>query len=168
MCRIWRFPRSPAHGQDGSSLEPLRVYRRLGCLSPAWWAGLVKPSRVSTCMVEAPTPSSARGHDDMTRLLSVLVMALMVAACSRVEPLDVSLASLSEDGGTLYLTVGACIHPDSLSVGFQETADRVLVEVRGAIRAGLCGLGVPIVLAEPLEDRRVVDAFDGLDVPVSR
>ena len=132
------------------------------------WIGLVKPSRVSTCTVEAPTPSSARGHDDMTRLSAVLVMALMLTACSRVEPIGVSLASLSDDGTTLHLTLDACIRGDNLEVAFQETADRVLVGVRGTIKAGLCGFGVLIMLAEPLGDRKVVDAFDGLEVSVSR
>ena len=95
-------------------------------------------------------------------------MAVLLAACGGAQPLDLDVASLSDDGVTLHLSVDACIDLESLEVVFQERHDEVLVGVRGDVRVGDCGLGMSIVLTEPLGDRKLVDASDGLEVLVRR
>lgn len=64
---------------------------------------------------------------------------------------------------TLALFVGACA--SEMQVSVDEDDQQVIVDVQHRAKTGDCAGSVRIDLGEPLGDRRLVDAFDGVPIP---
>ncbi len=100
--------------------------------------------------------------------VAATLLVVLAAGCSS-QP-DINAAEASGDGLTLHLEMASCNGDYTISV--EENTDEVRVEITDhrrrsplygedcASRAG------PVVLAEPLGDRRLVDAVHGVEVPV--
>ena len=94
-----------------------------------------------------------------------LLSLLVVAACGLISrPANITYAKLFEDGVTLQLNVVVCA--ETASGSFEEREDSVVVGVRVRPQGGDCGLGVTLVLDNPLGDRQLIDEFDDQAIPV--
>lgn len=95
------------------------------------------------------------------------MLSMVIAACGwSWSMVDISQATLFENGLTLELGVDACTSDHAVEV--EESQTTVLIEVSANEMAGDCGLGTIVTLESPLGDREVVDKFDNLTVPVTR
>lgn len=75
----------------------------------------------------------------------------------------VGVESGTRDDKTLALFVGACA--SETQVWVDENDQQVIVDVQHRAKTGGCAGSVRIDLGEPLGDRRLVDAFDGVPIP---
>ncbi len=118
------------------------------------------------------------GASDALRIaVFVALLAALGAGCSSQPDFysassqpDVYSAEASGDGLTLYLEMASCNGDFTISV--EDGTEDVRVEVtdhrrRSPLSGEDCASRAgPVVLAEPLGDRRLVDAVHGVDVPV--
>jgi hypothetical protein len=70
-----------------------------------------------------------------------IATAVAVCSCGLVQSsVDITGATLLEDGMTIQLIVDACTRNETAAV-VEETAESVIVSVRASLRGGDCGLG---------------------------
>ena len=96
-----------------------------------------------------------------------LVAAVAIASCSVVQSsVDITGATLNEDGLTLQLIVDACTSNETATV-VDENDESVVVSVRANLRGGDCGLGINVTLESPLGERDLIDDHDDQVIEVS-
>jgi hypothetical protein len=94
--------------------------------------------------------------------------AVAVCSCGLVQSsVDITGATLLEDGVTIQLNVDACTRNASASV-VEETSEEVVVLVRASLRGGDCGLGINVTLENPLGERDLIDSHDNQTIEVAR
>lgn len=97
----------------------------------------------------------------VARFVVSITLAILVVGCSSASTADVLDASLLPDGRTLGLSVNTC--NADLSVTATESASQVevMVTVADYERGPECLDTIEVRLHAPLDDRRLIDRFDG-------
>ncbi len=91
---------------------------------------------------------------------------LVLAACGQqMQPVEISVADVSEDGLTVELVINACAQEWEESV--EESADSVVVGYRITTKTGDCGFSGVITLASPLGNRVLIDEYNNEPIPLT-
>lgn len=95
-------------------------------------------------------------------------MALVVSSCGlAMSSVDITGATVFEDGMTIQLVVDACTR-EAEALVVEETDELVVVAVSARLRGGDCGLEINATLDSPLGERELIDKHDNESVPVVR